>query len=68
MTPNLNETVQMRGHNMWFYAELTKSIPHYHQILLYAQIVTILHTEIFVTFNFDPFLRLIADSVLDLIK
>ena len=29
----LDETVQMRGHNIWFYAELTKIIPKYHQIL-----------------------------------
>ena len=27
----LNETVQMRGHNVYFYAELTKIIPNYHQ-------------------------------------
>ena len=29
----LNETVQMRGHNIGFYAELTKIIPNYHQLL-----------------------------------
>ena len=29
----LTETVQMRGHNIWFYAELTKIILNYHQIL-----------------------------------
>ena len=29
----LNKTVQMRGHNIWFYAKLTKIIPNYHQIL-----------------------------------
>ena len=29
----LNETVQMRGHNLRFYAELTNIIPSYHQIL-----------------------------------
>ena len=29
----LNKTVQMRGHNIRFYAELTKIIPNYHQIL-----------------------------------
>ena len=32
MTPHLNhldETVQMRDHNMCFYAELTKIIPNY---------------------------------------
>ena len=37
MTPHLNclnETVQMRTHNISFYAELTKIIPNYHQILL----------------------------------
>ena len=37
VTPHLNrlnETVQMRGHNIYFYAELTESIPNYHQILL----------------------------------
>ena len=37
VTPHLNrlnETVQMRGHNICFYAELTKIIPNYHQILL----------------------------------
>ena len=33
-TPHLNEMVQMRGHNICFYAKLTKSIPNYHQILL----------------------------------
>ena len=35
MTPHLNrlvETVQMRGHNICFYAEL-KNISNYHQIL-----------------------------------
>ena len=37
MTPHLNclnETVQMRGHNICFYAELTKSFPIYHQLEL----------------------------------
>ena len=29
---HLDETVQMRGHNVCFYAELTKIIPNYHQI------------------------------------
>ena len=29
----LNEMVQMRGHNVSFYAGLTKIIPNYHQIL-----------------------------------
>ena len=35
VTPHLNrlETVQIRGHNICFYAELTKIIPNYHQIL-----------------------------------
>ena len=36
VTPHLNrlvETVQMRGHNICFYAELTKTIPKDHQIL-----------------------------------
>ena len=36
VTPHLNrldETVQMRDHNTSFYAELTKIIPDYHQIL-----------------------------------
>ena len=35
VTPHLNrlvETVQKRGHNICFYAELTKIIPNYHQI------------------------------------
>ena len=27
------KTVQMRGHNICFYAELTKIIPNYHPIL-----------------------------------
>ena len=39
MTPHLNcliETVQMRGHNICFYVELTKIIPNYHQILCSA--------------------------------
>ena len=32
-TPHINhlvETVQMWGHNIFFYAELTKIIPNYH--------------------------------------
>ena len=29
----LDETVQMRGHHIHFYAKLTKIIPYYHQIL-----------------------------------
>ena len=36
VTPHLNcliETVQMSGHNLCFYAGLTKIIPYYHQIL-----------------------------------
>ena len=36
VTPHLNrlvETVQMRGHNIYFGAELTKIIPNYNQIL-----------------------------------
>ena len=36
VTPRLNrliETVQTRGHNISFYAELTKIIPNYHQII-----------------------------------
>ena len=36
VTPHLNilfQTVQMRGHNIWFYEELIKVIPNYHQIL-----------------------------------
>ena len=36
VTPHLNrldETVQMRGHNICFHTELTKNIPNYHQIL-----------------------------------
>ena len=36
VTPHLNrldETVQMRGHDIRFYAELTKTFPKYHQIL-----------------------------------
>ena len=36
VTHHLNrlvETVQMRGHNICLYAELTKIIPNYHQIL-----------------------------------
>ena len=35
VTPHLNrldKTVQMRGHNIWFYAELTKIISIYHHI------------------------------------
>ena len=37
MTPHLNrlaETIQMRGHNLLFYAEITKIIPNYHQYSL----------------------------------
>ena len=36
VTPHLNrlmETVQMRGYDICFYAELTKIIPNYYQIL-----------------------------------
>ena len=36
VTPHLNrlfKTVQMRGHNVCFYAELTKIIPNYQQML-----------------------------------
>ena len=36
VTPHLNrlnETVEVRGHNICFYAELTKMIPNQHQIL-----------------------------------
>ena len=35
VTPHLNrvKTVQMRGHNIYFYAELKKIIPNSHQIL-----------------------------------
>ena len=29
----LDKTVQMRGHNICFYAQLTKIIPNYHQML-----------------------------------
>ena len=37
VTPHLNrlnETVQMRGQNICFYAELTKIVPYYQQLLL----------------------------------
>ena len=37
VTPHLNclnKTVQMRGHNICLYAELTKIIPNFHQLLL----------------------------------
>ena len=37
VTPHLNrldKTVQLRGHNIHFYAQLTKIIPNYHHILL----------------------------------
>ena len=40
MTPHLNcldETVQMRGHNISFYAELTKIIPNYHKYSLLSR-------------------------------
>ena len=36
VTPHLNrlvETVQMRGHNIGFQADLTKIVSNYHQIL-----------------------------------
>ena len=42
MTPHLNrltETVQMLGHNISFYAELTNSIPNYHQILPFSRVL-----------------------------
>ena len=44
MTPNLNcpdETVQMRGHNICFYADLTKIIPNHHQILPFFRALSI---------------------------
>ena len=31
--PSRRETVQMKGHNKCFCAEMTKNIPNYHQIL-----------------------------------
>ena len=40
VTPHLNrliETVQMRGHNKCFYAELIIIFPNYHQILPFIQ-------------------------------
>ena len=36
VTPNLNrldETAQMKGHHICYYAEITKITPNYHQIL-----------------------------------
>ena len=45
VTPHLNhliETVQMRGHNIRFYAELKKIIPNYQQILLIQSSGTLL--------------------------
>ena len=44
VTPHLNhldKTVQMRGHNICFYAELTKIIPNYHQIRSYLELYEI---------------------------
>ena len=41
MTPHLNrlvETVQMRGHNICLYSELTKIIPTYPQIFSFSWI------------------------------
>ena len=49
--PHLNrlvETDQMRGHNICFYAELTKdTIPYYHQILplIYSRVINPLLTS-----------------------
>ena len=36
----LVETVHMRGHNIWFNAELIKVIPNYHQILLLSGVLS----------------------------
>ena len=33
VSPNLVETVQVRGHNICFYPELTKIIHYHHQVL-----------------------------------
>ena len=41
VTPHLNrqvDTVQMRGHDICFYAESTKIIPNHHQILPYLEL------------------------------
>ena len=41
MIPHLNRLVktgQMRGHNICFYAELTKVIPNDHQVLSYLKL------------------------------
>ena len=41
VTPHLNrlfETVQMRGHNIWFHLEIRKIIPNNHHILSYLEL------------------------------
>ena len=44
----LVETVQMRGHNICFYAALTKIIPNYHQILPLIALRTLLFPDLYV--------------------
>ena len=48
--PHLNcliKTVQMRGHNICFYAELTKIIPNYHLIITFKlQLLTFMRYAI----------------------
>ena len=48
VTPHLNrlETVQIRGHNTCFYAELTKFITNYHQIISRALFFDILFASL----------------------
>ena len=58
MTPHLNrliETVQMRGHNIRFYAELRKIIPNYRQILPLIQSSDCLYTGSYTISNFEQF-------------
>ena len=42
---SLIETVQMRGHNIWFYAELTKKFPNHHQILSYLELCCVVENQ-----------------------
>ena len=58
MTPHLNrlvETVQMRGHNICFYTEVTKIISNYHQILPYLELC---HHRIFTAPDKKEYLRI----------
>ena len=63
VTPHLNcliKTVQMRDHNICFYAELIKIIPNYHQILPLIYSSVYIHKRFF-----NDFLRA---EILDIVS